>query len=124
MKMSPWRSQGVLQGGIAVIEGNAPVESLTEVDFGSGKAEALALLWDRKALALPLDDVVIADQPLMDKATDAVQIFRSRAPCSLHFTRTAGEGAVIVGHEITQHDIGGLQLAGLSQPEVAGTAIR
>ena len=44
MKVSPWRSQGVLQAGVAVIERDAPVESLIDVDFGSGKAEALALL--------------------------------------------------------------------------------
>ena len=61
MKMSPWRSQGVLQAGVAVVERDAPIESLIEVDFGSGKAEAAGLLGDLEALAFPLHDVVVAD---------------------------------------------------------------
>ena len=72
--MSPWRSQGVLQAGVAVIERNAPVESLIEMDFGSGKTEALPLRRDLETLALPLHDVVVADHALVDEAADAVQI--------------------------------------------------
>src|SRR5271166_5143271 len=121
--MSPWRSQGVLQAGVAVVKGDAPVESLIDVDLGSGKAEALSLLGDLEALALPLHDVVVADHALMNEATDSVEIFRSRTPCGLHFTRTAGEAAVVVSHENAQHGIGGVQIAGLSQAEFAGEAV-
>src|SRR5580700_4547935 len=92
--MSPWRSQGVLQAGIAVVERDAPVERLIDVDFGSGKAEALALLRDLEALAVPLHDVVVADHALMDEAADAVEILRRRSPGVLHFAGTAGEAAV------------------------------
>jgi len=35
---------------------------LIDVDFGSSKAETLALRGDLEALAIPLDDVVVADQ--------------------------------------------------------------
>ena len=97
--MSPWRSQGVLQAGVAVIERNSPVESLIDVNFGSGKAEALALLGDLEALALPLHDVVVADDALVNEAADAVQIFGCGAPCGLHFAGAAGEAAVVVGQE-------------------------
>src|SRR5271165_1116459 len=121
--MSPWRSQGVLQAGVAVVKGDAPVESLIDVDLGSGKAEALSLLGDLEALALPLHDVVVADHALMNEATDAVEIFRSRTPCGLHFTRTAGEAAVVVSHENAQHGVGGVEIAGLSQTEFAGEAV-
>ena len=36
----------MFQAGVAIVEREAPVESLIEVHFGSGKAEALALLRD------------------------------------------------------------------------------
>ena len=97
--MSPWRSQGVLQAGVAVIKRNAPVESLIDLNFGSGKAEALALLRDLETLALPLHDVVVADDALMNEAADAVEVFRRGAPGGLHVAGSAGEAAVVVGDE-------------------------
>ncbi len=123
MKMSPWRSQGVLQAGVAVVERDAPVESLIEMDFGSGKAEALALLGDLKALALPLHDVVVADHALVDEAADAIEIFRRGAPGGLGFARAAGEAAIVVGEENAQDGVGGVQIAGVSQTEFAAQAI-
>src|SRR4051794_41774467 len=93
MKMSPWRSQGVLQTSVAVVERDASVEGLIDVDFGSSKAEALALLRDLKAVALPLDDVVVADYTGMDEAANAVQIFGRGTPCGLHFAGSVGEAA-------------------------------
>ena len=121
--MSPWRSQGVLQAGVAVIKRNASVKSLVDVDFRSREAEALALLRDLKAPTPPLNDVVVADHALVDKAADAVQIFRRGAPCGLHFTRTASEAAVVVSHENTQHGVGGVQIAGLSEAQLAAQTI-
>ena len=81
------------------------------LDFGSGKAEALALLGDLEALAVPLHDVVVADDAFVDEAADAVEIFRSRAPGGLRFARAAGEAAVVVGEEAAQHGVGGVQIA-------------
>src|SRR5580693_2419766 len=123
MKMSLWRSQGVLQAGITVIKRNAPVESFIDVNLGSGKAEALALLRDLETLALPLHDVVVADHALMNEAADAIQIFRGGAPGGLHVAGPTGEAAVVVGDENAQHGVGGVQIAGLRQPEFAGEAI-
>ena len=123
MKMSPWRSQGVLQAGVAVIERNAPVKSLIDVDFGSREAEALPLLRDLKALAVPLHDVVVADHALMDKAADAIQIFGSRAPCGLHGAGSAGEAAVVVRRENAQQGVGGVQITRLRETQFAAQTI-
>src|ERR1039457_4835790 len=123
MKMSPWRSQGVLQANVAVVERDAPVESLVEVYFGPRKAEALSLLRDLEALAFPLHDVVVADHALVDEASDTVEIFGSRTPRRLHFTGAAGEAAVVVGEKEAGHGVGGVQIAGLSQTKLAAQAI-
>lgn len=121
--MSPWRSQGVLQAKLAVVEGNAAVESLIEMDFGAGEAEALALLGDLEALAVPLHDVVVADHAFMNEAADAVKIFWCRTPCGLGLTGRAGEAAVVVGDEYAQHGVGGIQMASLSQAQLAAQTI-
>jgi len=121
--MSPWRSQGVLQAGVAVVERDAPVESLIDVDFSSSKAKALALLGDLEALALPLDNVVVADHALVNEAADAFQTFGCGTPCGLHFTRTAGEAAIVVGEEEAQHGVGRIEIASLSQAKFAGEAV-
>src|SRR5260221_2693771 len=123
MKMSPWRSQGVLQGGVAVIKRDAPVQGLVDVNFRAGEAEALSLLGDLEALALPLDDVVVTDHPLMDKAANAVQIFGRGTPCGWHLAGSAGEAAVVVGEEQAEHGIGGVQIASLSETQFAAQAI-
>jgi hypothetical protein len=94
-----------------------------DVDFGSGKAEALSLLGDLEALALPLHDDIVADHAGVDEAADTVQIFRQRAPRGLHCARTAGEAAVVVRQEQAQDGVGRVQIAGLRQTEFAGEAI-
>src|SRR5271169_601677 len=123
MKMSPWRSQGVLQASIAVVERNAAIESLIDMDFGSGKAKALSLPRDLEALSFPLHDVVVADHALVDEAADAPQTFGRGAPGGLHIARAAGEAAVVVGNEDAQHGVGGVQIASLGQAEFAGETI-
>jgi len=123
MKMSPRRSQGVFQADVSVVERDTAVESLIEMDFGASKAEALSLLGDLEALAFPLHNVVVADDALMNKAADAVQIFRGGAPSGLHFTGPTGEAAVEVGKEVTQHGVGGVQIASLSQAQLAAQTI-
>ena len=112
-----------MQAGVAVIERNAPVQSLIDVDFGSGKAEALPLLRDLEALTLPLDNVVVADHALVNEAADAFQILGCRAPCGLHCAGAAGKAAVVVGEKEAQHGVGGVQIASLSQAEFAGETI-
>src|SRR5271170_8392937 len=59
----------------------------------------------------------------MDEAADAVEIFRGGAPGGLHITRPAGEAAVEVGDESAQHGVGGVQIAGLSEAQLAAQTI-
>src|ERR1700687_6375103 len=123
MKMSPWRSQGVLQAGVAVIKGDTPVQGLIDLNFGTGKAEALALLRDLKALSLPLHDVVVADHALVDKAADAVQVFGRGTPGGWQCAGSVGEATVVVGEEPAQHGVGGVQITSLSEAELAAQTI-
>ena len=46
-----------MQAGVTVEEGDAPVESLVNLNFGSSEAEAASLLGDLEALPFPLHDV-------------------------------------------------------------------
>ena len=123
MKMSPWRSQGVLEASVTVEQRDAPVESLVDLDFGPREAEAAALLGDLEALAFPLHDVVVADDALVDEAADAVKIFGSRTPGGLDFARTAGETAVVVGEEVAQDGVGGIEVGSVGEAEFAAQTV-
>ena len=80
----------MFQAGVAVIECDAAIESLVDLHFGAGEAEAACLLGNLKAAALPLHDVVVANDAFMDEAADAVESFRSRAPGGVQFRGAAG----------------------------------
>ena len=121
--MSPWRSQGVLEFGFSVVERDASIESVVEVDLGAGEAEAAALGRNLEATALPLHDVVVADHAGMNETADAVQIFRGGTPGSCGFPRTTGEAAIVVGDKAGQDGIGRVQIASLRQTEFAAEAI-
>src|SRR5258708_14779388 len=54
---------------------------------------------------------------------DGVESCRSRALGGCVFARLQGKAAVIVGDEFAQHDVGGVDVRGLSQPQFAGEAI-
>ncbi len=56
----PWDGR-VFEAGVAVVERQPPIESLVDVHFGAGEAEAARLLGDLEAAACPLHDVVVAD---------------------------------------------------------------
>jgi hypothetical protein len=113
----------VLQTGLAVVERDAPVKSLADLHFGSGEAETTSLLGYLEAAALPLHDVVVADDAFVHEAKDALEIIRGRAPCGLAFARRPGEAAVVVGDERAQHGVGGVEVLGLGQAQFAGEAI-
>ncbi len=113
----------MLQAGLAVVERDAPIKSLIDLHFGSGEAEAASLLGDLEAAALPLHDVVVADDAFMHEAADTVEIIRSRAPCGLALARRPGEAAVVVGDELAQHGVGGVEVLGLGEAQFAGEAI-
>src|SRR5229473_1817092 len=89
----------MFQAGVAIVERDAPVESLVDLHFGTGEAEAARLLGDLKATAFPLHDVVVADGAFVQEAADAVETFRSRTPGGCVFPRLPGETAAVVGDE-------------------------
>src|SRR5271169_2462340 len=113
----------MFQAGVAVVEGDAPVESLVDVYFGTSEAEAASLLGDLEAAAFPLHHVVVADDAFVHEAADALDTFRGGAPGGRGFARLPGETAVVVGDELAQHGVGGVDVGSLGQPQFAGEAI-
>lgn len=59
----------------------------------------------------------------MHEATDALKIFRSRAPGGLVFARPPGEATVVVGDELAEHGVGGVDVGSFGEPQFAGEAI-
>ena len=113
----------MLEPSIAIVERDAAIESLMDLDGGSGKAEAAGLRMNLQPAAVPLHDVVVADDALVSEAADAIQIFRSRAPGLFRVAGSAGEAAIVVGEEAAQDPIGGVEIASLGQAKFAGEAI-
>src|ERR1700704_2425917 len=111
------------QAGVAIVERDAPVESLVDLHFGTGEAETTRLLGDLEATAFPLHDVVVADHALVHQAADTVEALRSGTPRSFPFARLPSKTAVVVGDELVQHGIGGVQVHGSGQTQFAGEAI-
>jgi hypothetical protein len=126
MKMSPpWVnfSTGVEEFGTAIVDRNLPIEGFNELDFRPGEAEALRLGRDLEAASIPLHDVVVADAALVMKAADALEIFGSGSPSFFCFARCTAEAAVVVVQEAAQDLVGGVQIMGAGQAQLAGEAI-
>jgi NAD(P)-dependent dehydrogenase (short-subunit alcohol dehydrogenase family) len=87
----------VLQARVAIVEGDATIQGLVNLHFGTCEAEAPRLLRNLKAAAFPLHDVVVADDPFVYEAADAFETFWRWTPRSLPFARLSGEAAVVVG---------------------------
>jgi hypothetical protein len=113
----------VLQTGVAIVEGDAAIERLIDLHFGSGEAEAASLLGDLEATALPLHDIVVADRSFVYEAADAVEAVGSRTPDDFHFARFAGKAMVVIGDELAQHGVGGVDVHCFGQPQFTGKAI-
>jgi len=94
-----------------------------DLDGGSGKTKASGLRMDLQPLAVPLHDVVLADDALVSEAADAFEIFRSRAPGLLCLARRVGKAAIVVGDEASQDQVGGSQVTSAGQAKLAGEAI-
>ena len=114
---------GVFEAGIAVVERDPSVESLVNLDFGTGKAEAPGLRGDLQAAPVPLHDVVVADDTFVGKTANAVEVFGSQAPSFGGVARRTSEAAVVVSDEAAQDAVGGAEIAGPSQAEFTGEAI-
>ena len=113
----------MLQAGVAVVERDPAVEGLVDLHLGAREAEAACLLGNLEAAALPLHDVVVADDAFMQEAADAVDIFRSGPPRGGRFARRPGETAVVVGDEFAQHDVGGVEVLSGVEAEFTAQAI-
>ena len=57
------------------------------------------------------------------EAADAVEIFGSGPPSFFGFARCATEAAVVVGQEAAQDLVGGVQIVGTGQAQLAGETI-
>src|SRR5258708_24551499 len=110
----------MFEGGVAVVEGDATVESLVDLHFGTGEAEATCLLGDLEATAFPLHDVVVADHALVHQAANTVEALRGGTPRGCPFARLPSKTAVVVGDELAQHGIGGVQVQGSGQTQFTG----
>src|SRR3989442_2447965 len=118
--MSPPWGVGLFQAGIAVVERDPAIESLVKLDFCSREAEAPVLRGDLEAAALPLHDVVVADDPFVKERTDAVELVWSRTPGFGGLAGNAREAAVVVGGKAFQPTVGGGGGANLCGAGVAG----
>jgi PAS domain S-box-containing protein len=94
-----------------------------DLDCGSGETEAAGLGMNLQPAAVPLHNVIVADDAFMGEATDAFEVFRSRAPGVGCVAGSASEAAVVVGDEASQDAVGRVQIVGLGQAEFAGEAI-
>ena len=113
----------MFKANIAVVERYSAIESLVDLHFGSGEAEAAWLGVNLQSLAAPLDNVVVADDALVSEATDAVEIIRSRAPGFNTVAWSAGEAAVVIGDELLQYGVGCRQIASVGETKLAGEAV-
>src|SRR5712664_3676213 len=108
----------MFQAGVAIVERDAPIEGLIDLYFGASEAEPACLLGNLEASALPLHDVVVTNHALVHQAADTIEDLRSSTPRGFFFARLPSETAVVVGDELTQHGIGGVQVHGSGQTQV------
>ena len=113
----------MLQASIAVVEREAPVESLADLDFGTGEAETACLLRDLEAAAFPLHDIVITDDAFVHETADPIEAFQSDTPGCLVFARLSGETAVVIRNELAQDCVGRIDVDSLGEPQFACEAI-
>src|SRR5260370_28357211 len=110
---------GVFEARVAVVERDPAIESLIELDFCASETEAAVLGRDLEAAALPLHDVVVADDAFVQERTDAVELAGSGPPGFGGVARGTREAAVVVGDEAPQHFIGGGEITSIGEAELA-----
>src|SRR5258707_12194322 len=108
---------------VSVVDLDASSKGFAELHLGTGEAESFWLGRDLETAAVPLHDVVIADDALVDEAADAAEIFGGRAPSLFRFSGSAAEAAVVVGQEAAQDIVGGDQIGGADEAEFTGKAV-
>src|SRR5260221_9244369 len=107
---------------VSVVDLDASSKGFAELHLGTGEAETFWLGRDLETAAVPLHDVVIADDALVDEAADAAEIFGGRAPSLFRFSGSAAEAAVVVRQGAGQDIVGGDQNGGAAQAGVTGKA--
>lgn len=101
----------MLKAGVAVVERNAAIESVADLHFGSGEAVTAGLRMDLQPPAVPLHDVIVADDAFVREAADAFESFRRWPPGFSGVAGCAGETAIVIDDETTQHGVGAVQIA-------------
>src|SRR5258708_4793671 len=124
--MSPPCGVGVFQASLAIVERDPAIKSLVQLDFCAREGEAAVLGRDLEAAALPLHDVVVADDAFVPERADALELIRSGAPGFGGVAWGPREAAVVVGGEEPHHSVGGVHGGGLggaglsAQPPLEG----
>src|SRR5438552_1450615 len=103
---------------VSVVDLDASSKGFAELHLGTGEAETFWLGRDLETAAVPLHDVVIAEDALVDEAADAAEIFGGRAPSLFRFSGSAAEAAVVVGQEPAQDIVGGDPIGGAEEAEL------
>src|SRR6185437_6534007 len=126
MKMSPLGvnlSTDMVEFCIRVIDRNLSFQRFIELHLGTSEAKALGLGRDLEASSVPLHDVVVANDALVMKAADVVEIFGSGAPSGFGFARSATEAPIVVRQEAAQDLVGGNPIVGSGQTQFTGETI-
>ena len=113
----------MLQASVPVVEREAPVKSLVDLNFGPGEAETTGLLGDLEATTVPLHDIVIADDAFMHETADPFEILWNSTPGGLLFARRTGETAIVINDELTKDGVGRVEVFGFGEPQFAGETI-
>src|SRR6266704_3149889 len=85
---------------VSVVDLDASSKGFAELHLGTGEAEAFWLGRDWETAAVPLHDVVIADDALVDEAADAAEIFGGRAPSLFRFSGSGADEAEFTGKAV------------------------
>lgn len=83
----------------------------------------MGLRRDLEAAPIPLRDVIVADDALVDQAADAIQLDRSGTPGLFRLAWRASEAPVVVGKKTAQDLVGRFDIGGSGQTEFAGEAV-
>jgi hypothetical protein len=87
----------VCEASVAVADRDPAIDSLIELDFCASETESAVLGRKLQAAALPLHDVVVADDAFVQERADAVELAGS-GPLGLGgVARRARKAAVVVG---------------------------
>jgi hypothetical protein len=109
---------------VSVVDVDTPSKGFAKLNLGTGEAEAFWFWRDLETAAVPLHDIVIADDALVDEAADATEIFGGHTPSLFRFSRGPTEATIVVRQKAAQDLGGGSQIGGAREAQFTGKAIR